>query len=225
MPKKTLTKLIILSGVLSMIFDLLDYEFYGVFKAITTGLIVFLAWNFRNSDYPKYNKLIRLGLIFCLLGDVALLSNSSFVWGMAAFLLGHFLFSEAFKIFDNLKSLKGELVFLIVIGIGTLAFLYSALGEFLIPAILYIAVIIYTCWMGFRFSKSDISEKFSKIYLAMSLFVISDILVAIDRFIWDDIWLSLLILPLYWSAVYILADSSTRVEIEKKIQTKHRSWV
>jgi uncharacterized membrane protein YhhN len=64
-------------------------------KPLTTALIVVLAMTVKSS-HPDARWLVVAGLVFCLVGDVLLMSVvDNFVGGLGSFLIGHLLLAAA----------------------------------------------------------------------------------------------------------------------------------
>ena len=212
MLRKILIILIIISAASAILTDYFGSSLYTFLKPITTILIITSVVLFKNTAFKKYTNLILGGLIFCLLGDVFLLNEAYFVWGLGAFLIGHFLFSEAFRSFQGVKFHYKELGILLAIGILVFFLIFDGLGEFMVPAFLYIAVIIYMGWTGICFHKSKVYGYSKWIPLAVSLFMFSDILISIDKFKWPFDLLGVPILITYWTSIYLIAKSALEPE-------------
>ena len=133
MNKNLLNVLVALSAVAAMTSQWLGQEFvYSILKPLTTILVISVVW-FYSCKNSKNTILVFLGLIACLAGDILLLDEARFAYGLASFLLAHLVFS--FVLF-NLS--KGELryfplVILLFVGAGFYYFLYPELGELAIP--------------------------------------------------------------------------------------------
>lgn len=210
MLRKFSISLIIISAVSAIYADSIGSSWYTFLKPITTVLIIGSALLFKNNSPKKYANLIVVGLIFCLIGDVLLLEETSFIWGLGAFVIGHFLFSEAFRSFKGITLYYKELGILSGVGVAVFSLLFADLGEFMAPALLYIGVIVYMGWMGFCFHKSKVFSKSKWIPLAVSLFMFSDILISLEKFKWPSLVLGAPILITYWISIYLIGDSITR---------------
>jgi uncharacterized membrane protein YhhN len=210
MLRKVLISLIIISAVSAIYADYIGSSLYTFLKPITTGIIIGSALLFKNNSSKKYVNLIVVGLIFCLIGDVLLLEEAQFVWGLGAFVIGHFLFSEAFRSFKGITLYYKELGILSALGVVVFSLLFADLGEFMVPALLYIGVIVYMGWMGICFHKSKVFIKSKWIPMAVSLFMFSDILISLEKFKWPSLVLGAPILITYWISIYLIGDSITR---------------
>lgn len=145
-----------------------------------------------------FDKLILGGLLFGWMGDILLMFNNNdlFVFGLAAFLIGHILYIFAFV--NNIRKSSYHLsavnkFVLALLPIFYLVVLYSYLfphinqsevnKPFLIPVTVY-AVVIVTMTL-FSLWRIGSSNKFSVTFLIVGAFtfVISDSLIAINKFV------------------------------------------
>jgi uncharacterized membrane protein YhhN len=136
---------------------------------------------------PFYTWGIGLGLVLCLGGDVSLMfeSRRAFLVGLVLFLLGHVVYSVFFTIpngFHAADVITGAL--LLVFAIGIYVYLKPGLGKMNGPVIIYIAII---CLMVNRAASTLFGEAFSPvqswlIFAGAILFMLSDIVLAINRF-------------------------------------------
>ena len=63
---------------------------YGIAKGLTTGLVLVLASS--NKQISRLGARAVTALFFCLLGDLALLWEGGFLFGLGFFLIAHLLF-------------------------------------------------------------------------------------------------------------------------------------
>ena len=96
MNKKVLVVLVVISAVLAMVAQALEHKLFFVLKPLTTVLIIALAMRHWKDDHRDKTKTIVVALCFCLLGDVFLLEETYFVYGLSAFLVAHLLFAWVF---------------------------------------------------------------------------------------------------------------------------------
>lgn len=181
------------------------------FKPLAAFGFVLLAVQFGALE-TVYGKYFLAGLLACALGDVLLLSRKSeklFMGGMAAFALGHIIYSFGFMAygleFDAVRggeSLMG-LTAMAVIGslFGPAYIIPKALHDMRIPIIFY-SVIIITMFALATLTNSRL------ILFAATCFAVSDFFVGIDRFINPKRYWALAITPLYFGAQALFALST-----------------
>lgn len=179
-----------------------------LFKPLAASAYVWLALSLGALRTP-YGRWLLLGLVFCWWGDVLLIPKQSKRWfraGILAFLAGHVTYVVAF-----LCRPGGWM------GLGTGIVLAAALawvvGSWLGPQLpsgfrrlvaIYIAVIC--CMLVAAFWAADGSGVW-RLALGASLFALSDISVARDRFVTKAFLNRAWGLPLYFAAQLILAST------------------
>jgi uncharacterized membrane protein YhhN len=89
-------------------------------KPLTTLLIIALAITLKSS-HPDARWLVVAGLVFCLVGDVMLMSAvDNFVGGLGSFLIGHVLFGFAvFRRPHGHIALAGLVLIPLAVVVGT----------------------------------------------------------------------------------------------------------
>lgn len=179
---------------------------------MTTIFVLALALIHGDKEHKKYSRLIFVGLVFCLVGDVCLLDSEQFIWGLASFLVSHVLFSEAFRSFEGIKMNFKLLGVLVIIGALIFLYLYDDLGEFLVPAAVYMVAIIYMSWTGINLASSKVYHRARYIPLAAVLFLLSDTVIAIERFKSASHLFGIVILLTYWASITLISESITKQE-------------
>ncbi len=169
--------------------------------ALTFCLIAVMSGVFAST----YGALILAALIFCAVGDVALLSRGSdalFKFGMAAFAIGHLVYTYAFFHlgFAPLWA-AGALLVMGGVGLMTLRVLSPKMApDMRLPVRIYVMII--TAMVVTAFGTQHLL-----LIVAAVMFAISDIFVARDRFLSRDPRNALIISPLYFGAQALFALS------------------
>jgi uncharacterized membrane protein YhhN len=205
--------LVFISAMVSVFCQLnqLDGLFF-VFKPLTTILIIATLLIWGNRRVPRYFVTLLLALVACLLGDIFLLKDDYFVYGLAAFLLGHLLFCYAFVSLGGFKFYLTPLFILATVALLYYLYLLPALGSFAVPVAIYNTVIVLMAWQGVNLFISNKSYFTGCIAIAAVLFMISDSVIAIDKFIVPFNWSSAIILPLYWLSISMLSYSGIAID-------------
>ena len=201
--------LLIISASAAIICSYLNYfRIFLWLKPLTTILIIISAFQIGKPEKSLYTKAIISGLVFCLLGDVLLLNDQFFIYGLISFLIAHLIFTYSFIKIGGFSSNYIHAVVLLIIGILYYAFLYKSLGQLAIPVLLYLLVILLMCWQGLSFEckSSEVHGRF--VHVAVILFVISDATLAYNKFIVSSDSSPLLILGTYWTSLFMLALST-----------------
>lgn len=211
---RTINLLIIISALLAIYMEFLgNRTVYMVLKPLTTILVTFLLFFLPKQESSKFKMLIVAALLFCLLGDILLLFPTYFVFGLAAFLVGHLLFSAGFI---SLKGFHPDWTsFLILYAIGATLFfwLQSGLGEFMVPVGVYVLVICFMAWQGIGLFLKEKRKEFLFIAIAVLLFMFSDTMIAISKFKTDFDYSSIVILSTYWMSIGLIANAVRKITL------------
>jgi uncharacterized membrane protein YhhN len=114
-----------------------------VFKPLATALLLACALALQPFAGVRYQLLVAVGLIASLAGDVFLmLPRDRFLAGMVSFLLAHLVYIAAFAGRSTLHVDWPSTFILLAFGVSFVALLWSGLGAFRIPVLVYVAVIL-----------------------------------------------------------------------------------
>ncbi len=172
------------------------------------------------SDHPKKNFIIT-ALVFSFLGDFFLLLESKsplfFVYGLLAFLIAHILY---IIFFIRLKSPGRSLlsthpyipVLILIYGAGLIYLIYPFLGSLKIPVIIYAGIICSMLLSTFYVYRAVSVFSGFQFIAGASLFVISDSLLAINKFRESLPLAGLLIMLTYCAAQYFIVRAFISLE-------------
>ena len=167
---------------------------------------------YYNSQHAK-RFLIVLALFFSLLGDVFLLlendSSLFFIFGLVSFLITHILYIIFFLSKKQLKTslLKTHPYIPVIIGAygaGLIYLLYPSLGPLRIPVAVYATVICGMLLCSFHIYKSVGPGPGKHFIMGALLLVISDSLLAINKFYQPIPFAGLFIMLTYCAAQYFI---------------------
>ncbi len=151
-----------------------------------------------------------------MVGDTLLLFDAYFILGLASFLIGHLCFLVAFYGQQGFKWPKFIGLLLILTAMVILYLCYPNLGVLKIPVFAYVGVIVLMSWQGIALQQNNLRANFRRIGWAVGLFMLSDSLLALNKF-YQPIPLSgLLILLTYWTSVFLFAQSISISDINPK---------
>jgi uncharacterized membrane protein YhhN len=177
-----------------------------IFKPLTMVFILLIAV-LGQAAPPFYKYMIITGLLFSLAGDVFLmLPSDRFVAGLVAFLIAHLFYIAAFG--SEISSLIWwPLIPFVIYGIVIYTILAPSLGKLKLPVLIYIIVILMMAWLAWeRWSQTGQSGALLASIGAI-LFVISDTILAIDRFRGTFKLSRVLNLATYFAAQLLIAGS------------------
>ncbi len=179
------------------------------FKPLTMFFIILIAWQTKNPVSAFYKYAILCGLIFSLAGDIFLmLPTDRFISGLLSFLLAHLFYIAAFtfegaRAPDVLTALP-----LLIYGALMLRILLPHLGNMKAPVVIYMLVILLMAWQTLNRWMMT-SEQGSALALAGALlFVVSDSLLALNRFKRRFQGAQIYIMSSYFMAQWLIAIST-----------------
>lgn len=175
---------------------------------LLVSLIAFyLQKGFKTLLYPQ--KLFLFGLVFSLIGDVLLIGNNFFIYGLGAFLMAQLAYTFAFfrsnygqKGLIQKKPILAGLIFTYTVAI--IYFLKDSSGE-LLPAIVVYATVISLMLIA-AINRKDVARKesFTLVTIGALSFVASDTLLAINKFYDSFSLANILVMLTYGIAQYLL---------------------
>ncbi|CAI3807164.1 hypothetical protein GLGCALEP_04520 [Pseudomonas sp. MM221] len=162
-------------------------------------VLALLTW-LRSASASPYRTWISIGLGFSVLGDILLaIPADLFVFGLAAFLCAHLAYLRAYC-GVTLRPALPALIVSAITGITLLGVLAShGLGPLLIPVVLYALAISAMLWRALACG--------GLAALGAGLFVFSDSLIGIDRFVSPFAAAPYLIILTYWLGQWAIASS------------------
>jgi uncharacterized membrane protein YhhN len=199
-------------AVLEIVSQILNLpSFHFVAKPL---LVIFLAAYYHQSVF-SINKIFLFALVFCWLGDVFLMfdyyGELFFMAGLGSFLSAHLflIFSYRQLSFSN-DELKGtqrvRLSFPIILaGSGLVVILYPRLGELKMPVIIYALVLsLMVIQSIFRLGRTSL-KSFWLVFLGAAFFMLSDSLLAINKFYQPFSFAGVWVMITYIVAIYLIA--------------------
>jgi uncharacterized membrane protein YhhN len=154
-------------------------------------VISLLAYYYAGIAREDRSPTFVLALIACLAGDIFLMSPEYFIPGLVSFLIGHVLYIFAYRQHqteDDVDSIRGlqrvRLAFPIVLaGTGLVVILYPVLGSMQIPVTIYAAVITTMALTAlFRYGRTT-AQSFWLVFIGAVLFMMSDSILAFNKFL------------------------------------------
>jgi uncharacterized membrane protein YhhN len=204
---KILSFLTFVSAVLTIYFDYQDKRFVYLFKPLTMIFIIAVAWFYGDGRKGFYRWAILAGFVFSLIGDTLLINPQNFVFGLASFLVAHICYIAAF-----FKAGEGKFkpVSLVAYPVGGAIFMLISGG---VPENLKIPVVVYALAISTMLCAAIsfyLTQKTTAALFALAgaaFFVLSDSLLAYNKFNGGFFPAAVLILSTYFFAQWLIARS------------------
>lgn len=172
-------------------------------------VICLLLW-LRSAPASAYRNWVAIGLGFSLLGDMLLEWPADlFVFGLGAFLLAHLAYLVAY-LGDSRRLAPGALLIAAVVAGCMFALLASAgLGDLLLPVAFYSLAIGCMLWRALaRLGSPGITSQSAWLAaIGAALFVLSDSLIGLNRFVAPFDGARYAIILTYWLGQFGIAAS------------------
>jgi len=206
---------IVLVNLVGQLLDVRLLE-YITKPILVPALLLYLILNTRNAVNASI-RLVMAGLIISWLGDVVLLlstrSELFFSAGLGAFLIAHLFYIAAYL--RTVRQAPGEaflrrqpgwlLPFLLLFA-GLYGLLYPGLGSMRVPVFVYTAVILLMAIFALNRKDRVPETSFTPCFLGALLFILSDSLLAFDKFLLPVPYAGALVMSTYVAAQYLIIE-------------------
>lgn len=185
---------------------------------LSKPLLVLSLVGYYVLSIPQRSGLFITALLFCWLGDVLLIFQPDhelfFIGGLVAFLTGHVLYILTYRQHqlsnqadELLPTQKARYSFPIILaGTGLIVVLFPHLGVLKIPVLVYASVLMMMVMMAlFRYGRTS-STSFRLVLTGAVFFMISDSVLAINKFYKPIEMGGLLIMTTYILAQYLIVE-------------------
>ena len=210
--------------IVSQFFDLHALHF------VSKPLLIIVLVLYYNQSVSSVNRIFVGALVFCWMGDVFLLfepvSGLFFMAGLGSFLIAHLFFILSYRQFqfaeDGYKGTQRvRLSFPVVLaGSGLVVVLSPRLGDLKIPVMIYaLALTLMVLQSIFRLGRTS-AQSFWMVFAGAILFMISDSLLAINKFYQPISNAGVWVMSTYIAAVY----SIVRGVIFHPAEINHKSY-
>lgn len=233
MKQSTFTLNFFILGILFIILAQFDSFFPAlIVKAMIIPALMLYYHSRVKKSYSTFHRLVMTGLFFSWLGDVLLqFSNKRvelyfsaetyFLFGLAAFLLTQVFYSLAFIQPKGLNTVFNKRIYqlLLVLAYGGLLiwFLYNKIDqEYKLPVILY-AIVIHVMLITAlnRYGKVN-GVSFMLVGIGAMLFVLSDSMIAVNRFYHSFDFARIFIMVSYVIAQYLIVIGCLRQDLSEE---------
>lgn len=184
-----------------------------VAKPLATLLVIAAAWT-RVPTADSRRRGLLAGLALSWVGDVALMFPQGFLAGLVAFLLAHLAYLWTFTRRARLAAMVAPFVGYLLVAGAIAAWIWPGVpGPMRVPVLLYVACLAAMAaqaavqWRVLQAAGDAAAAGARLAAVGGALFVVSDALLAINRFHTPLPASSLWILSSYWAAQWLIAAS------------------
>ena len=199
----------------TILFSLYSYYFNKKFYFYAKPLPILALIIFRTISFVQNPNSIDLLIIFALIfgmsGDLFIIFDNKFLFGLASFLIGHILYITYFLLGDIKLNLYATLFISVVTAVTLVGMYFTKNKEF--KNILIPPIVIYTSILAFALITAisyDLT-KYSKLLffsIGLGLFFISDGLLSFDKFVRKFKFTYIFILATYYLAQTLIVYGS-----------------
>ena len=172
-------------------------------------MITLLAYFLSASKgFPGWRIMVIIALVFSWGGDVFLMRDDMFIAGLASFLLAHIFYIIAYQ---KTGAAQGrirpvDLMAVTVYGLVLIWVLYPGLGGMLIPVLAYALVLLTMGVWALKRRGYTSGISFRYVSIGVILFVISDSMIAVNKFAFEMSLERLLVMSTYITAQFMIVQ-------------------
>lgn len=180
-----------------------------IFKPLTMVFIILIALLAKKPPSRKYKYAIIAGLLFSMVGDFFLmLPMDLFIAGLISFLIAQLIYTYAFRSGRTLRFNFVAMLLFAIYGVLVFVILLPGLNGMAVPVAAYIVVILVMAWQAWDQWDQVRSRWALLAMIGAILFVISDSILAFNKFGEPFAAARALTLTTYFSAQWLIANSN-----------------
>ena len=213
------SKLLILTMLFAVV---LFFDLYAVYDAnlclelLTKPLLMPLLVVYYLVVIKQPKPIVILALFFSFLGDVLLVFEKAFfMYGLISFLIAHVLYITLVNSYKTKINKTNVIIVLIVFVMFILSLLYTIhhhAGAMILPIVIYaVTISIFGILSVLNFISSKTQANLYML-LGASIFIVSDSLIAINKFYSAHSILNIFIMMTYCLAQYLIILSEVKRE-------------
>lgn len=186
-----------------------DFRWQAILKPIPIVCLLAMLWPLSGG----YAVAVAIGLVFSLIGDMALVVAKPkprwFIYGLVGFLLAHIAYSVAYLGVSSALQIAPAFV-LVIYGAVMARLLWPHLGKMRGPVLLYMTVICVMVWRAAALLGVPTfdSTRAGLAFVGAVSFAASDSFLAWDRFVRPLPRIGYVIMTLYWLGQLLITLSA-----------------
>ena len=214
MSTKSLTTFYFAVGIIFIALETFEVVWISIaVKALIIPVLILLYYRLVRSQMNSFHKLILIALLFSWIGDVTLQLNQFndifFMVGLSGFLIAQFMYLSAFFSTrgPNILFFKKSWLFLplVAYGTGILWLLFNGLGDMMIPVFVYTVAILTMLAAAINRKEKVNRLSYNLVLIGALFFILSDTLIAINKFTYEFPLARIAIMGTYITAQYMIA--------------------
>jgi uncharacterized membrane protein YhhN len=180
-----------------------------IFKPLTMVFIILIAVLAKEPPSRRYKYAIIAGLLFSLAGDIFLmLPMDLFIVGLISFLIAQLIYTYAFRSGRPLRFNYCARLLFTIYGVFIYMILLPGLNGMAIPVAGYVIVILIMAWQAWD-QWDQVRARWALLaFIGAILFVISDSILALNKFGEPFAAARALTLTTYFSAQWLILNSN-----------------
>ncbi len=188
-------------------------ELHFVFKPLTMLIaIIFVAMRaIKSRAASRFDALLMAALAASLAGDVFLmLRGNYFIAGLASFLVGHLFYIALFRQGTPWFPSRRALVYTLGVAAAMYAWVWGGLGDPVLKAAVaaYVTVIALMTAQAIGRAKVQRDPASTAVAVGACVFMLSDALIAINRFVQPLPGVALWVLSTYYTAQILIVHNA-----------------
>jgi sterol desaturase/sphingolipid hydroxylase (fatty acid hydroxylase superfamily)/uncharacterized membrane protein YhhN len=194
-------------------------DWHRIFKpAAMVFALICIASHALGAPDPKQKPsnikttLLLAAIVFSLSGDVCLMLDGLFIPGLVSFLLAHVCYIALFKLDAPWFANRGAMLLIAVIAAAMYAYLWThgLPAELRLPVLAYVSVIALMAGQAWGRYQTQQDRPALLIALGASFFMLSDSILAINRFAQPLPWSAIGVLSTYYAAQALIVQGCLR---------------
>jgi len=213
MSTRNLTTVYFSIGIICIAFETIGLRWPALIaKALLMPVLFFIYYRLIKGQVNRFYRMILSALLFSWLGDVTLefqvKNDIFFMIGLACFLIAQVIYLISFFSTKGQNVLFFKKIYLIlpviVYGVFMISLLNKGLGEMKIPVIIYTLVILTMLTSALNREKKVSRQSYILVLVGAMLFVLSDSIIAIDKFGYPFALSGIAVMITYITAQYLI---------------------
>jgi len=187
-------------------------------KSVIIPSLIWLYLRFIRGHWNRFHRLIIAALGFSWIGDITLqltqFQESFFLIGVGCFLIAQLIYMVVFFTTPGKNSVFFGKIYLavpvVLYGMGILWLLYEGLGDMKLPVTIYTVVIMTMLLAAVNREKKVNRQSYLLVLTGAVIFVVSDSMIAINKFTQPFELARIAIMSSYITAQYLIVVGCTR---------------